>query len=517
MKKISREWTRMNANKKSSFVFIRVYSCSFVALLGFAFALHAQDSFEAIQSHVTNFTLKNGMTFIVLERHQAPVASFLTYADVGSVQEVKGITGLAHIFEHMAFKGSPAIGGTNYADEKNALDHVDRAFNALRDERHKGAKADPEKLKKLEADFDAAQEGAGRFVVKGEFADAIDRAGGRDINASTGQDFTRYFFSLPSNSTELWFYLESERFLSPVLREFYKEKDVVMEERRMRSENDPIGKLLEETAHIAFKAHPYGEPVVGHMSDLQEITRADAAAFFKKYYQANNLVSVIAGDVNPKKVREWAEMYFGRLPGAPKPEPLRTIEPPQDGERRTTLRLKSERVLLMAYHAPDINHPDHAVYRALSGVLSEGRSSRLYSSLVRDQKIAVMATGFSEFPGSKYPGLFSFAAFAAPGHTNAEIEKAFDAQIERLKSEPVTQEELDGVKRRARVGLVSSLGDNIGLANTLADWQVLTGDWRNLFRQLDRLNAVTAADIQRVAKSTFTLENKTVAAIEPIE
>jgi predicted Zn-dependent peptidase len=157
------------------------------------------------------------------------------------------------------------------------------------------------------------------------------------------------------------------------------------------------------------------------------------------------------------------------------------------------------------------------VYRALSGVLSEGRSSRLYSSLVRDQKIAVMATGFSEFPGSKYPGLFSFAAFAAPGHTNAEIEKAFDAQIERLKSEPVTQEELDGVKRRARVGLVSSLGDNIGLANTLADWQVLTGDWRNLFRQLDRLNAVTAADIQRVAKSTFTLENKTVAAIEPIE
>jgi predicted Zn-dependent peptidase len=157
------------------------------------------------------------------------------------------------------------------------------------------------------------------------------------------------------------------------------------------------------------------------------------------------------------------------------------------------------------------------VFRALSGVLSEGRSSRLYSDLVRDKKIAVMATGFADFPGNKYPGLFSFAAFAAPGHTNAEIEKAFDAEIERLKSELVTQEELDGVKRRARAGLISSLGDNLGLANALADYQVLTGDWRNLFRQLDKLAAVTPADIQRVAKATFTAENKTVAEIEPIE
>jgi len=273
-------------------------------------ALHAQDSFQSIQSHITSFTLKNGMTFIVLERHQAPVASFLTYADVGSVQEVKGITGLAHIFEHMAFKGSPKIGGNNYAEERNALDQVDRAFYAMRDERRKGDKADPEKLKKLEAAFEAAQDGAEKFVVKGEFADAIDRVGGRDLNAATAQDWTRYFFSLPSNSAELWFYLESERFLNPVLREFYKEKDVVMEERRMRTENEPIGKLLEETTHIAFKAHPYSEPVVGHMSDLREITREDAAAFFKKYYQASNLVSVIVGDVNTKTMREWAETYF---------------------------------------------------------------------------------------------------------------------------------------------------------------------------------------------------------------
>src|SRR5215471_367559 len=208
--------------------------------------LAAQDSFQEIQSRVTSFTLKNGMTCIVLERHQGPVASFLTYADVGSVQEVRGITGLAHIFEHMAFKGSPTLGGNNYAEERLSLDRVDQAFYALRDERRKGAKADPEKVKTLEAAFQAAQETASKFVVRGEFGDAIDRAGGRDLDASTAWDGTRYFFSLPSNSAELWFSLESERFLNPVFREFYKEKDVVMEERRMRTESQPIGKLVEE-------------------------------------------------------------------------------------------------------------------------------------------------------------------------------------------------------------------------------------------------------------------------------
>jgi predicted Zn-dependent peptidase len=479
--------------------------------------LAAAGSFEEIQSRISSFTLKNGMTFIVMERHQTPVASFLTYADVGSVQEVKGITGLAHIFEHMAFKGSPTLGGRNYAEERNALDRVDQAFLALRDERRKGAKADAQKLKDLEAAFQAAQEGAGKFVVKNEYGDAIERAGGRDLNAGTAQDWTRYTFSLPSNSAELWFFLESEKFLQPVMREFYKEKDVVMEERRMRTESQPIGTLIEETMHASFKAHPYGEPVVGHMSDLKEITRADAEAFFKKYYQPSNLVSVIVGDVDPKRMRALAETYFERIPSGPKPEPLRTVEPPQQGEYRVTLRLHSERIMLMGYHKPDGNHPDDAVYRAMSGLLSEGRSSRLYTSLVRDKKLAVQAFGFPDLPGRKYPSLFAFVAVTAPGHENLEIEKAFDAEIDRLQKELVSADELDGVKRRARAGLIAGFGDNMQLANALADWQVLTGDWRNLFGQLDKLEAVTPADIQRVAKEIFTANNRTIATIEPVE
>jgi len=477
----------------------------------------AQEKFQDIQARVTEFTLNNGMKFLVLERHEAPVASFLTYADVGSVQETKGITGLAHIFEHMAFKGTPTVGGNDYAKERVALDKVDQAFYALRDERRKGAKADPNKLKQLEEGFKRAQEEAGKYVVKNELGEAIERAGGRGLNAGTSWDSTVYFFSLPSNAMELWFSLESGRFLSPVLREFYQERDVVMEERRMRTESQPIGKMIEEFLSVAYKAHPYGEPTVGHMSDLQNITRADAEAFFKKYYIPSDLTAVIVGDVDPQRVRQMAETYFGRIPSSPKPEPLRTVEPPQEGERRVTLKLQSQRLMVIGYHKPDINHPDNAVYDAISSLLSEGRSSRLYRSLVRDKKLAVQAGGFAGLPGQKYPGLFLFFGITAPGHTNEEVEKALDEEINRLKTEPVSKEELDGIKRRARANLIRQLDDNSQMAVQLANFQVLTGDWHNLFKQLEKIDALTPEDIKRVANATFIYNNRTVGVIEPAE
>lgn len=481
-----------------------------------AFSAAAQSDFKDIESRVTEMTLKNGWKIIVLERHQAPVASFLTYADVGSVQETRGITGLAHIFEHMAFKGSRTLGTKNYAEERLALNRVDAAFNALQEEKRKGRQADPEKVKKLQDDFSKAQEAAGKFVVTNEFGEAIERAGGQGLNATTAEDRTNYFFSLPSNEAELWFYLDSQRFGDPVLREFYKERGVVMEERRL-GESQPIGKLIEEFQAIAYKAHPYHEPVVGHMSDLESITRADAEAFFKKYYKPSNLTSVIVGDVDPKRVRELAAKYFEPIPSGPKPDPIRTVEPPQTGERRVTLRLQSQRVFVAGYHKPDINDPDNAVYDAIGSVLSDGRSSRLYRTLVKDKKIATQVGGFPGFPGQKYPGLFLFFAFAAPGHNNDEVEKAIDTEIERLKKEPVSQEELDGVKRRARAEILRQLDSNSTMANLLATYQVLMGDWRNLFKQIDKIDAVTPQDIQRIAKATFTLDNRSVAVIEPLE
>jgi predicted Zn-dependent peptidase len=476
-----------------------------------------QESFQQVQSRISEFTLNNGMKFIILERHQAPVAAFYTYVDAGSAQEKTGLTGLAHMFEHMAFKGTSTIGTKNYAEEKNSLERVDATFKALQKERDKGRNASPEAMKKLEGEFKAAQDTAGQFVVSNEFSSTIEQAGGRGLNASTASDRTDYFFSLPSNSAELWFFLESERFRDPVFREFYKERDVVMEERRMRSDSNPIGKAVEEFLAVAYKAHPYGQPTIGHMSDLQNLTRKDAIDFFKTYYQPSNMIIGIVGDVDPKEMKRLAETYFGRLATAPKPEPVRTVEPPQEFERRVTVRLDAQRVFILGYHKPGIDDPDNAVYTALGSILSDGRSSRLDSVIVQRKKLAVNAFGGPDFPGQKYPSLFLFGAFTAPGKTNEELEKAMLVEIERLKTEPVTKEELDGVKTRFRAALLNLFKDNTQMAGQLAEWQALTGDWHNLFKYIERLDKVTPADIQRVAKTTFTAGNRTVAVIEPLE
>jgi predicted Zn-dependent peptidase len=479
--------------------------------------LFAQESFQEVQKRITDFTLPNGMKFIVLERHQAPVASFYIYVDAGSVQEPLGKAGVAHMMEHMAFKGTTTIGTKNFAEEKLSIDRVDRTFYALRAEQDKGSKANPDTIKKLEADFKAAQEGAMQFVEPNEFGRAIEEAGGRGMNASTAYDKTDYYYSLPSNSAELWFMLESERFRDPVYREFYKERDVVMEERRMRIDSNPIGKLVEEFLGVAYRVHPYGRSGIGDASEIQNYTRQDALEFFKKYYVPNNMTAVIVGDVDPKEMRRLAEQYFGRLQASDRPEITRIKEPAQNGERRVNLKLNAQRVLIMGYHKPPSSDPENAIYEAIGSILSEGRSSRLYRSLVQDQKVAVAAAGQEGFPGNKYANLFLFYAFTAPGKNNDDVEKAMNAEIERLKNELVSKEELEAVKTRARAGLIGLLKDNMSMAQTLAQFEVLMGDWRKLFQYLADLEKVTPQDIQRVAKKTFTLENRSVGSIEPLQ
>jgi predicted Zn-dependent peptidase len=308
--------------------------------------------------------------------------------------------------------------------------------------------------------------------------------------------------------------MESDRFLNPVLREFYKEKDVVMEERRLGTESQPVGRLLEEFLAIAYKAHPYGEPIVGHMSDLETLTRSEAEAFFKKYYLPSNLTVAIVGDVNPQEVRELAQKYFNRIPGGPKPDPVETVEPPQLGQRRVIMQDPAQPFVLIGYHKPSINHPDNAVFDAITEIVGIGRTSRLYKSLVKEKKVAVAASGFPGMPGNKYPSLFLFYAVPARGRTNQECEEAIYAEIDKLKNEPVLPEELEKAKTRSRAGLIRQLASNSGLASLLTFYEVVTGDWRNLFKQLDDIDRVTAEDIQRVAKKYFTTKNQTVGIID---
>ena len=466
----------------------------------------------AFEQNVTEFTLDNGLTFIVVENHDAPVLTVLTYADVGSVDEVKGITGLAHVFEHMAFKGTTTIGAVDLDAEYAAMEKVDEIFDDLRSERHKGHLADPERLASLEQAFEDAKKAARELARSNAMDEAIDRAGGTGLNATTSRDATRYFYSLPSNKLELFFALESSRFLNPVLREFFIERDVVKEERRM-SESSPVGRLVEEMLSAAYKAHPYGEPTLGHMSDLDSMTRAEAMDFFRRYYGADNLTIIISGDADPAHVKELAHEYFDRLPAGPSIEPVETIEPPQQAERRVIMEDKSQPVILMGYHKVDINHEDDVVFNVLSDILGSGRTSRLYTKLVKDRKIAVNASSFTDFPGSKYPNMMVFFAFPSKDHTAADTEQAIEEEIERIRNEEVTEEELSRAKVRARVNLIRQLESNMGLALQMAYFHVLTGDWRNLFHSIDAINEVTAEDIKRVASQYLVPKNRTVASI----
>lgn len=478
---------------------------------------NAQGLIEQFEQKVTEFTLDNGLDFIIIERHEAPVASFFTYADVGSVNEVKGITGLAHVFEHMAFKGTTTIGTKDLQAELAALKKEDEVYDRLRQERQKGVLADTALIARLEAEFEAAVKEAQGLVRSNEFDEIVTRAGAVGLNASTSSDATQYYYSLPSNKAELWFALEADRFTNPVLREFYVERDVVMEERRMRTESNPFGRLLEEFLSTAFKAHPYGEPVVGHMSDLQTLTRAEAEDFFKKYYGPQNLTIAIAGDVDPEEMRKLAEQYFGSLPAGEKPESVETIEPPQIAERRVILPETSQPILMVGWHRGSIHDPDDLVYDVLGDILYNGRTSRLYKRLVEEDQFVLEVDGLSSFPGSKYPTLFLIYAIPNQGRSPEEVEQAIYQVLEDIKTNGVMTEELERAQVRLRASVIRQLGSNMGLAANFAFYKTVTGDWRNQFRQLDRLASVTVEDVQRVAASTFVQRNRTVGMVKTEE
>ena len=479
-------------------------------------ALAAAQDLASFEKRTTVKNLANGLTVVIYERPEAPVFSFFTHVDAGSVQDPLGKTGLAHMFEHMAFKGTDKIGTTNYAAEKVALEKVERAYAAYIAERDKTVGRDDQKVKELEKAWKDAVAEADKYVKPNEFGEIVEREGGEGMNAFTNDDETGYHYGFPSNRAELWAYLESERFLHPVMRQFYDERNVVIEERRMRTDSRPIGRLVEQFIASAFEAHPYHRPTIGWISDLNSFSATDAKHFFDTYYIPSNMVVAVVGDVKATEVMPIIEKYFGRLPSPPTPDERTTVEPPQNSERRVVLHDASQPFYIEGYHRPDYHDKDDAVYDAIADLMSEGRTSRLYRALVRDKKIASFAAGFTGFPGNKYAHLFAFYATPLPGHTPQEVGDAIHAEIERIKKEDITDEELKMIKTRAKANLIRGLADNQGLALQLGVYQSRYGDWRELFRQVDNIDKVTKADIRRVADGTFVLTNRTVGIIENI-
>ena len=467
-------------------------------------------SLKEFEKRVTEFTLSNGFHFILLERHDAPVVSFHSHVNAGAVNDPSGETGIAHMFEHMAFKGTETIGSTNYPLEKKALDEVERVYDRYDAERNKGRKADTAKVAELEKQLKDSMETANGFVVPNAYPTLIEQNGGVGLNAGTANDSTDYFYNFPRNRIELWFLLESQRFYDPVFREFYKERDVVREERRMRVESSPQGKLVETLLATAFKAHPYRNSPAGWASDIENFRLPEAVAFYKKFYVPANITIGIAGDVSPEECKRLAEKYFSVIPAGPVPSGPRTIEPPQEGEKRATVETPSQPLMAIAYKRPDELDKDDPVFDVLSEVLAGGRTGMLYKELVRDKQIALAAFAEAAFPGGKYPNLFLF--FLAPnlGHTLEENEKACYEVIERLKLQKVDDESLKRIKTKMRAELIRKLDSNSGMASELTSYYATYGDWRKLFSTIEEIDKVTAGDVQRVAKQYLIPETRTV-------
>jgi predicted Zn-dependent peptidase len=382
-----------------------------------------------VQLNVVEPTLPNGMRILMVERHDSPTVGLYLLFKVGGVDDPEGRTGIAHMLEHMMFKGTRTYGTTDYNAEVPMMEQIDRIYTELAAELRKQSSpletADEAKIERLRREMAEVQQEQRKYVITDEFWETNQRIGGVGLNASTGADSTQYFVQLPSNQLEVWAYLESDRLANPVFREFYAERDVVHEERRMRTDTRPENLLWESFQAAAFVAHPYRNPVIGWPSDIAHLTREEVLQYFKTYYAPNNAIVAIVGDIDPDKTYALLEKYFGPIP--PQPIPPRNIpdEPEPRGERRVIVEADAQPRVYVGWLTPRIGHPDGFALDVLAQVWTgSGRGSRtgrLYKSLVLDRKLALNVDAGNNT--SLYPNLFLVTATPAEGKSVASSNR----------------------------------------------------------------------------------------------
>jgi predicted Zn-dependent peptidase len=471
-------------------------------------AARAQD----IEAKVTRIALDNGMRFLVVRRGTAPVFAGILRFRVGSVDDPGGRTGLAHLFEHLAFKGTSTIGTRDAKKEADILDAMDRAATDLIREEDRGTAADPKRLEVLRKNLEDLTKRLQELTIKDEFSQILTANGGVGLNASTSTDLTSYVVALPANRLELWCLLESARLRDPVLREFYSERDVVMEERRMRVDNQPQGRLYEQLLLTAFQSHPYRAPTVGWMSDLEHLTRPQAAEFRRGFYVPNNAVGALVGDIDPAQAERLVRRYFGGIPAGVPPQGPVTAETSQGGERRIAVEFDAEPEVMVAFHKAVWPSPDDPVFEVIDSLLSSGRTSRLFRRLVLETQVAsdIYSTAA---PGDRYPNLFIVGATPRAPHTSAEVEAGILQELRRLAADPIPEKELEKIKNQIRASFLYPLRSNSGLAGQLSYFEILTGDWKNLNSYAAAIQATTVAQVQEAARRTFVPSNRTVAVL----
>ena len=463
------------------------------------------------QLPVREVTLPNGMRFFILARRGAPTVSFVAQYAVGGANEHLGTTGIAHLLEHLLFKGTRSVGTRDPEGEAIWFGRVDAAHDSLLSARSV-PRPDSATVARLAGRIRALEDSARALVVPNELDRILSRSGAQGLNAITTNESTLYYVELPANRAELWFVLEADRMARPVFREFYAERDVVMEERRLRVDTSPGGLLYEAHLAAAFQAHPYGVPVIGWMSDIASHTRGQVEEYYRRYYGPNNAVVAIAGDIDPDQIEEWARKYFAPLPSGETPPPMLIREPEQKGERRVEVRFDAEPAVRIGWHTVDVFDADQPALIMLSALLTGGRTSRLYKRLVLEDRLATYV-GSSLGPGDRYPALFAVDAYPVSPHTPGELEQAVYAEIDRLADAGPTEPELQRVRNQLEAGTVRRLQTNFGLALQLAGSASLFGDWRSTFRFEERMAAVTANDVRRVAARYLRADNRTVATL----
>lgn len=465
-----------------------------------------------LEDKVVEHTMKNGMKLLMVERHTSPTVSAWMRFRVGSADERSDERGIAHLLEHMLFKGTTTLGTKDFAAEKPILDSIERVALAVTAEKAKRDKADAAKIAALEKQLAALEADASKYVIKDEFFELYSKNGGTGYNAFTSRDGTTYLISLPANKLELWAAIESDRLQNAVLREFYTERSVVMEERRRSYDADPESKLWETFVASSFLAHPYGQPTIGWMSDIENLTRTKAEQFFHSYYAPNNAIVAIVGDIDTKKTIALVERYFGAIKPGKEPAPVTALEPKQAGERRIELVAESEPTLIMGFHKPAINTPDDYVFDVISMILGSGRTSRFHKKLVIEQQIAA-DIGVFDAPGSRYPNLFVISANPRAPHSIKEVEEAVQAELDLLKTTPVAGRDLQRILNKIEYEEARRMGTNGGLARNLTEFEATAGSWRYMTEHRAKVTKVTPADIMRVASTYFVRENRTVGFI----
>jgi predicted Zn-dependent peptidase len=466
-----------------------------------------------LEKKVIKTKLQNGLTVLMLERHVSPTVSLYIRHRVGAVDETNGESGAAHLLEHMMFKGTKTIGTKNYAAEKKILAAIEKTGNALDKEKRKGQKSSPQIIQKLTAELNRLQNQDKTYLIPNELDRLYTENGGLDMNASTGQDVTTYQISLPVNKIELWARIESDRLMNPVFREFYTERDVIMEERRQRVETDPHGKLYEKFLSTAYKVHPYGRPILGWTEDMINLSPDSVKKIFKKYKAPESIVISVAGDIKPAETLKLIDKYFGGIRAAKEKPSVIPREPEQTAERRVSVVFDANPLLLIGYHKPTAPAYDDYVLDVLETILTSGRTSRLYNLLVTQLEIAKSVSASNGTPGTRYPNLFVISAEPRFPHTNAELEEVIIREIEKIKAEPVTAVELTKAKNHLKMGYIKSLDSNSEIASILSYYEVLLGDYKYFANYLNVIDKVTPGDIQNAVRLYFNKNNRTVATL----